>query len=111
MKYKLASGIFLAALAMGAALNGSTRAALYPTQQLFLADKQRSDDSIYDHVKRKLANDPDVKGGALDIEVKEGVVTLRGKVETERQKQKAERLAKKVSGVKKVVNEIQLSTK
>ncbi len=72
------------------------------------ADKQVSDDLIYDNVKRKLAIDPVVKGGALDIEVKQGVVTLKGKVEYEKQKVKAERLAKKISGVKSVVNEIQV---
>lgn len=75
------------------------------------AGKQASDDSIYDEVKRRLAYDPDVKGGGLDIEVKDGVVTLRGKLESEKQKQKAEKLAKKVSGVKKVVNEITLSVR
>ena len=75
------------------------------------ADKPVSDDSIYDYVKRKLANDQVVKGGALEIDVKEGVVTLRGTVETEQQRQRAEKLAKKVKGVKKVINEIKLSTK
>lgn len=126
-------GIFAAALAVGSVLSASTvapaasdsapaashttttawstPAASYQGVRFYFADKQLSDDSIHDLVKRKLANDPDVKGGALEIEVKDGVVTLRGKVETDKFKQKAERLAKKVSGVKKVVNEIQLSTK
>ncbi len=72
------------------------------------ADKQVSDDLVYDNVKRKLAIDPVVKGGALDIDVKAGVVTLRGKVEYEKQKVKAEKIAKKVGGVKSVVNEIQV---
>ncbi|MGI8989335.1 MAG: BON domain-containing protein [Bryobacteraceae bacterium] len=72
------------------------------------ADKQVSDDLIYDNVKRKLAIDQVVKGGALDIDVKQGVVTLKGKVEYEKQKKKAEKLARKVSGVKSVVNEIQV---
>ena len=83
-----------------------------PPRPSYFADKQpASDDLIYDNVKRRLANDADVKGGALEIDVKDGVVTLRGKVETDKLKQKAERLAKKITGVKKVVNEIQLSTK
>ena len=77
-------------------------------RSLSFADKQPSDDSIYDSVKRKLANDPDVKGGALDLDVKQGTVTLRGKLETEKQRQKAEKLTKKVNGVKKVINEITL---
>jgi len=75
------------------------------------ADKPMSDDLIYDNVKRRLAEDSDVKGGGLDIDVKQGVVTLRGKLETQRQIDKASKIAKKVNGVKKVVNEIQLSLK
>jgi len=83
-----------------------------PPRPSYFADKQPvSDDLIYDNVKRRLANDADVKGGALEIDVKEGVVTLRGKLESQRQIEKATKLAKKVNGVKKVVNEIQLSTK
>ena len=112
MKSKLTSGIFTAALAAAAMLSGAAPAPVSSQNKSFyFADKHLSDDSIHDLVKRKLANDPDVKGGALDIDVKDGVVTLRGKVETEKVKQKAERLAKKINGVKKVVNEIQLSTK
>ncbi|MDQ2900761.1 MAG: BON domain-containing protein [Acidobacteriota bacterium] len=72
------------------------------------ADKPVSDDLIYDNVKRKLAIDQIVKGGALDIDVKQGVVTLKGKVEYEKQKVKAGKVAKKVSGVKSVVNDIQV---
>ena len=113
MKSRLTGVISAAALAVGAVLSGSMPplAASFQGAHFYFADKGLSDDSIHDLVKRKLANDPDVKGGALEIDVKDGVVTLRGKVETDKLKQKAERLAKKVNGVKKVVNEIQLSTK
>ncbi|MGD0000345.1 MAG: BON domain-containing protein [Bryobacteraceae bacterium] len=67
---------------------------------------QASDDKIYDQVRLKLVSDPDVKGGALDVQVKDGVVTLRGAVTSDRGKQKAERLTKKVKGVHSVVNEL-----
>jgi hyperosmotically inducible protein len=70
------------------------------------AEKHVSDDQLYDNVRRKLANDADVKGGALEVDVKDGVVTLRGKVETEKQKAKATKLTRKVSGVKQVNNEL-----
>ena len=50
------------------------------------AEKHVSDDQIYDTVRRKLADDQVVKGGALEVDVKEGVVTLSGKVETDQQK-------------------------
>jgi hyperosmotically inducible periplasmic protein len=70
------------------------------------AQKHFSDDQIYDLVRRKLANDAVVKGGGLDVGVKDGVVTLRGKVETEKQKSKAEKLTRKVPGVKQVINQL-----
>jgi len=76
-----------------------------------LAEKQVSDDEIYDQVRRKLANDPDVKGGTFDVKVENGVVTISGVVEKEKFKGKAERLAKKVHGVRKVVTQIQIKKK
>jgi osmotically-inducible protein OsmY len=65
-----------------------------------------NDDQIYDLVRRRLAGDPDVRGGALDITVKEGVVTLKGVVRSEKAKKKADKLTRKVKGVKSVVNEL-----
>jgi osmotically-inducible protein OsmY len=64
------------------------------------------DDRISDQVRKKLATDPDVKGGALDVSVKDGAVTIRGRVDTDKGKKKAEKLAKKVKGVKSVDNEL-----
>ena len=58
------------------------------------AEKNVSDDGIYDNVRRRLASDPIVKGGGLQVDVKAGVVTLRGTVEEQKQKDKATRLAK-----------------
>jgi osmotically-inducible protein OsmY len=65
-----------------------------------------SDDKIYDDVKIKLASDTTVMGAGLDIEVKEGVVTLNGKVRNQKQKDRAERLTKRVKGVVKVINNL-----
>ncbi len=67
-----------------------------------------SDDWIYDQVRLRLAADRDVKGGAIQVEVKDGVVTLRGKIKEEKQKVKAERITRRVKGVKKVVNQLQV---
>jgi len=50
-----------------------------------------------------------VKGGAIDVDVKAGVVTLTGHVQEPKQKAKAESLAKKVKGVKSVVNNLQIT--
>jgi osmotically-inducible protein OsmY len=70
------------------------------------ADKQPSDDELYDQVKRRLANDAEVKGGALDVEVKDGMVTIRGAVDQEKHKQRADKLVRKVKGVKGVHNQL-----
>ncbi|MBI4904920.1 MAG: BON domain-containing protein [Acidobacteria bacterium] len=67
------------------------------------------DDRIYDQVRLRLANNPEVKGAALEVKVQAGTVTLQGKVRTDKAKQKAEQLTHKVKGVKKVVNELQVS--
>lgn len=65
-----------------------------------------SDDKIYDDVKLKLGLDTQVKGGGFIIDVKDGVVTLEGKVRAEKQKVRAERLTKKVKGVVQVIDKL-----
>ena len=74
-----------------------------------LAADPVSDDTIYDQVRIKLAADRDIGGGKIDVKVSEGVVELTGKVKTERQKQKAEKIAKKVKGVQRVVNNLAIA--
>jgi osmotically-inducible protein OsmY len=68
--------------------------------------KHTDDDRIYDEVRRKLANDLDVKGAGIDVAVKSGVVTLTGKVHTEKGKEKAEKIVKKIKGVTSVQNNL-----
>jgi len=68
-----------------------------------------SDDFLVDTIRQKLAADQVVKGGAIEVVVKDGAVTLKGTVDEPRQKTKAEKIAKKVNGVKSVDNEIQIA--
>ncbi len=70
----------------------------------------KSDGLLTDQVRIRLAGDPMVNGGALEVDVKNGVVTLRGKVRTEKARERAEKVAKKVKGVKSVTNEIKIDT-
>ena len=70
--------------------------------------KPLTDDELHDKVIARLAADRDVNGGGLDVEVKDGVVTLKGEVREESQKVKAERITRKVQGVKQVVNQLQV---
>ena len=75
----------------------------------YAASKPVNDDFIIDTIRQKLAADLIVKGGAIEVVAKDGVVTLSGTVEEDKQKNKAAQIAKKVNGVKSVVNEIKLS--
>ena len=75
------------------------------------AGKPLTDDAVYNQVRIKLADDPVVKGGGIQVDVKQGVVTLSGTVELEAQKEKAAKVAKKVKGVKEVINHIELKNK
>ena len=73
-----------------------------------LAQGTPGDDKIYDVVRQRLANDPDVKGGSFDVTVKSGVVTMKGTVHDEHAREKAEKIAKKVKGVTGVKNQLKV---
>jgi osmotically-inducible protein OsmY len=75
---------------------------------LVLAQGTPNDDRIYDAVRRKLADDADVKGAGFEVTVKNGAVTLLGRVHDEKAREKASRLAKKVKGVTSVDNKLKL---
>jgi hyperosmotically inducible protein len=77
----------------------------------FAADKPLSDAAVADQVLIHLSADRDINGGALKVDVKGGVATLTGAVETQRQRDKATKVAKRVKGVKQVVNNITLKEK
>jgi osmotically-inducible protein OsmY len=67
-----------------------------------------SDDRIHDEVMAKLASDTEVRGGGFDVTVKGGMVTLKGQVHSEKAKQKAEKIVKKVKGVIGVDNQLKV---
>jgi osmotically-inducible protein OsmY len=79
------------------------------TPLLAQKQKQITDDTVRDQVMVKLANDPDVGGMPIDVDVKQGIATLKGKVRSDKQKTKAEKLAKKVKGVTGVTNQLVIS--
>ena len=67
-----------------------------------------SDDAISDDVRQRLASNADVRGAALDVTVKDGVVTIKGRVHTEKGRKKATDITKKVKGVVNVDNQLKL---
>jgi osmotically-inducible protein OsmY len=75
---------------------------------MLVAQGTPTDDRIFDEVRQKLAVDSEVRGAGFDVSVKNGVVTMRGSVHTQKGKEKAEKIAKKVKGVTGVVDELKL---
>jgi hyperosmotically inducible protein len=75
---------------------------------LVLAQGTPDDDRIYDAVRRRLADDVDVKGAGFEVTVKKGAVTLLGRVHDEKAREKAARIVKKVKGVVSVDNKLKL---
>ena len=75
---------------------------------LVLAQGTPEDDRIYDAVRRRLADDVDVKGAGFEVVVKKGAVTLLGRVHDEKAREKATRIVKKVKGVTSVDNKLKL---
>ena len=65
-----------------------------------------NDDTITDQVRIALVNDKVVGVQQFDVKVKDGVVTLSGQADQGSQRARAEKIAKKVKGVKQVVNNI-----
>ena len=76
---------------------------------VFAAQKAGNDDQIYDQVRVKLAADREVGGAGIDVKVNDGVVELRGNVKRDQIRSKAEKIAKRVKGVKSVVNSLQVA--
>ena len=73
-----------------------------------LVAQGNADDRIHDAVMAKLANDTDVRGGGFTVTVKNGMVTIQGQVHSEKAKEKAEKLTKKVKGVVGVDNQLKV---
>lgn len=67
---------------------------------------EHSDTWLYLKVKGTLAYHRSVSGYGTQVELKQGVVTLRGEASSEAQKELATEYAKDVEGVKEVVNEM-----
>ena len=87
--------------------------ALFLMQAVCLAKDppQITDDTISDAVRVKLAGDQLVGVLSLDVTVKQGVVTLAGSVESKSLSARAEKVARRVKGVKQVVNKIEIKTR
>ena len=64
---------------------------------------------LFTQVRAALGADAELKGASPVVEVKDGVLTLSGTVATPEQKSRAEQVARGVSGVKAVRNQLRVS--
>ena len=70
-----------------------------------------TDEWIVTRVRTNFANDAALKGSAIEVEVKNNVVTLTGTVPTAAARTKALSVAKEVEGVSRVVNNLKVTPK
>ena len=75
---------------------------------MLVAQGTPNDDRIYDDVRRRLADDADVKGAAIEVTIANGAITLKGRVHDEKAREKATRITKRVKGVTTVDNQLKL---
>ena len=68
------------------------------------------DPAITAAVKTKLLADTTVSGLKIDVDTKNGVVTLNGSADTRAEAQQAVKLAKATTGVKRVVNKLTVTS-
>lgn len=93
---------------MGALVVGSACSATR-TQQ---AAGEVIDDSVLTaKVKAELIDDPITKAGQINVETYRGVVQLGGFVDNTQQKEQATKVARSITGVKEVRNDLRISTK
>ena len=70
------------------------------------AGKALDDATVTAKVKSALIAEPNLKAMSINVDTAAGIVTLRGTADSQETKQKAERLASTVEGVRSVKNEL-----
>ena len=69
------------------------------------------DTAIQFRVKSRLVRAPDVNGALMNVEVKKGVVTLKGRVDSPEMKKKAVEIAESIKGVTAVEDRLRVREK
>ncbi len=73
-----------------------------------VAREPREDATIATRIKVRLLDAPEIDAAAIIVDSDRGVVTLKGFVDTDEQRQRAARLARQVNGVESVTNELEI---
>jgi osmotically-inducible protein OsmY len=103
--------VALAALAIGAACDRGTRSEVSreTTAAVDKAGDAASDGRITMTVQAKYFASDEVKGHEIDVDADHGVVTVKGKVETENARQQAVQIARGVDGVTRVEDQLTIA--
>jgi hypothetical protein len=94
---------FLIIIAMGFTSSGCAGWFAEPDPNLGSQDA-----AIATNIKTEFIKNADLNAAPISVEVSEGVVQLKGFVETEAKKEQATVVAQNVSGVTEVINEIEV---
>ena len=103
--------LFLCLLFATSAFAGQASSTTVETKPKAKADCTTPDDAkITEDVKAKFAKSASLKDFTLNVETRQGEVSITGTVKTGLQKGSATRMARAVACVKKVVNQITVET-
>jgi BON domain len=67
------------------------------------------DGTITMKIQAKYASDDVIRGRNIDIDATNGVVTLKGQVDSRRERDVAEQLARETDGVKRVIDDLKVA--
>jgi hyperosmotically inducible periplasmic protein len=110
MKRALIAGLVLGSLGLSgcvaAVVGGAAAGGYYAGKDERSADRIAADAALTADVKARLIAEPGIRALAINVDTYNAVVTLKGDVKAAAQRATAERLARKVKGVKSVRNEL-----
>jgi len=110
MKRSFSVGLLLVCGALcgcvAAVVGGAAAGGYYVGKDDRSADRIAADAAITADVKARLIAEPGIRAFSINVDTYNGAVTLKGDVKTGAQRATAERLARKVKGVKSVRNEL-----
>ena len=108
--FSTCSAVICFALAQPAIGLAQSTAAQKTKQTTSKATQAVEDPTITAAVKTKLLADKTVSGLKIDVDTKDGVVTLNGTADTRAEAQRAVKLARGTTGVKRVVNNLTVAS-
>jgi hypothetical protein len=86
----------------------SSKAETRPLDTIVVTAQRLADERLRAEVESALRNDPTLMSDHLDVSIKNGVVTLTGMVFDDWDLRIARRAAKRIPGVKRVINDMEI---